>query len=69
MTNPTLQCVVPTLAHGELIEDIGVLRAVAQHNCPPVPALGGAHMPCLGVYASSERESECHASDEVRPVS
>lgn len=65
VTDPTPRCVVPTLPQGELTEDIGVLRAVAQHNRPPVPALGGARMPSLGVYASIEQEGKCHAGDEV----
>ncbi len=66
VTDPTPRCVVPTLPQGELVEDIGVLRAVAQHNRPSVPALAGAHLPCLGVYASVEREGVIHLGDAVR---
>jgi uncharacterized protein len=72
VTDPTPRCVVPTLPQGELVgdivEDIGVLRAVAQHNRPSVPALGGVHLPCLGVYASVEQEGVIHLGDVVRPT-
>ncbi len=66
VTDPVPRCVVPTLAQGELVEDIGVLRAVAQHNRPPVPALDGARLPCLGVYASIEGDGVLHLGDAVR---
>ncbi|MGE5334578.1 MAG: MOSC domain-containing protein [Nitrososphaerota archaeon] len=69
VTNPTPRCVVPTLPQGELMEDIGILRAVAQHNRPPVPALEGASLPCLGVYARVERSGVIRRGDTVRLMS
>jgi uncharacterized protein YcbX len=66
VTDPVPRCVVPTLPQGALEEDIGILRAVAQHNRPPVPALGGARLPCLGVYASVVRDGAIHIGDAVR---
>lgn len=66
VTTPTPRCVVPTLPQGELMEDIGILRAVAQHNRPPVPALEEARLPCLGVYASVERSGVIRRGDTVR---
>lgn len=65
VTNPSPRCVVPTLPQGELIEDIGILRAVADHNRPAVPALDGKQLPSLGVYASVERGGAIHAGDTV----
>ncbi|HEX6540560.1 MAG TPA: MOSC N-terminal beta barrel domain-containing protein [Ktedonobacterales bacterium] len=69
VTTPVPRCVVPTLPQGDLVEDIGILRAVARHNRPPVPALGGTALPCLGVYASYvsiERAATIHVGDVVR---
>ena len=66
VTDPVPRCVVPTLPQGALEEDIGILRAVAQHNRPPVPALGGAQLPCLGVYASIVEDGIIHIDDAVR---
>lgn len=65
VTDPVPRCIVPTLPQGELEEDIGILRAVAQHNRPPVPALDGARLPCLGVYASIVRDGAMHIGDAV----
>lgn len=66
ISNPVPRCVVPTLPQGELAADIGILRAVAQHNRPPVPALDGQRLPCLGVYASVERDGVICQGDAVR---
>jgi uncharacterized protein YcbX len=66
VTNPVPRCVVPTLPQGELGADIGILRAVARHNRPPVPALDGAELPCLGVYAVVERDGVIQVGDTVR---
>ncbi|HWE60174.1 MAG TPA: MOSC domain-containing protein [Chloroflexota bacterium] len=66
VTDPTPRCVVPTLSHGELPRDVGVLRAVATHNRPPIPALGGAVQPSLGVYATVERGGSIRRGDLVR---
>lgn len=65
VTDPVPRCVVPTLPQRGLAEDIGILRAVVQHNRPPVPALDGARVPCLGVYASIERDGAIHVGDVV----
>lgn len=66
ITDPVPRCVVPTLAQDALAEDIGVLRAVARHNRPPVPALDGARLPCLGVYATVEQGGVVQVGDRVR---
>lgn len=66
ISNPVPRCVVPTLPQGELAADIGILRAVVQHNRPPVPALDGQRLPCLGVYASVERDGVICQGDAVR---
>ncbi len=65
VTDPSPRCVVPTLLQAELADDIGILRAVAQHNRPPVPTLDGARLPCLGAYASIECGGVIHAGDAV----
>ncbi|HEY7343894.1 MAG TPA: MOSC N-terminal beta barrel domain-containing protein [Ktedonobacterales bacterium] len=65
VTDPSPRCVVPTLLQGELAEDIGILRAVAEHNRPAVPALDGKRLPSLGVYASVERGGVIHEGDAV----
>ena len=66
VTDPTPRCVVPTLPQPELPRDIGILKAVAAHNRPPIPALGGARQPCLGAYAVVEHGGVIHAGDPVR---
>jgi hypothetical protein len=45
---PTPRCVVPTLGHGELPADPGVMRAIAREHRIPVFDLG--RLSCLGVY-------------------
>lgn len=71
VTNPVPRCVVPTLAQDDLgadnLEaDIGILRAIAAANRPAVPALGGARVPCLGVYATVERGGAVRVGDAVQ---
>jgi uncharacterized protein len=66
ITNPAPRCVVPTLPQDHLVGDINILRAIAAHNRPPVPALDGAWLPCLGVYASVERGGGVRVGDVVR---
>jgi hypothetical protein len=66
VTSPVPRCVVPTLAQADLAQDIGILRAIAQHNRPPVPALDGARQPCLGIYATVERGGALRVGDLVR---
>jgi uncharacterized protein YcbX len=45
---PTPRCVVPTLAHGELPADPGIMRTIAREHRVPVLHLG--RLSCLGVY-------------------
>ncbi|MER5596423.1 MOSC domain-containing protein [Streptomyces sp. NPDC002265] len=45
---PTPRCVMPTLGHGELPADPGIMRAVAREHRVPVFDLGP--LSCLGVY-------------------
>jgi uncharacterized protein YcbX len=66
ISNPSPRCVVPTLPQGELAQDLGILRAIAAHNRPPVPALDGDAVPCLGVYVSIERGGVATVGDAVQ---
>ncbi|MYQ99641.1 MOSC domain-containing protein [Streptomyces sp. SID6137] len=45
---PTPRCVVPTLRHGELPADPGIMRTVAREHRVPVLTLGP--LSCVGVY-------------------
>jgi uncharacterized protein len=65
VSNPTPRCVVPTLKQGPLMADLDLLRTIADHNRPPVPALDAALRPCLGVYASVERSGVVQVGDTV----
>lgn len=66
VTDPTPRCVIPTLPQGdELGRDIGVLRTIATRNRPPIPALGGAMHPCLGVYAVVEQGGTIRRGDTL----
>jgi uncharacterized protein YcbX len=66
VSNPSPRCVVPTLRQGSLVADTDILRTIADHNRPPVPALGDALRPCLGIYASAERSGVVRVGDTVR---
>lgn len=66
VTDPTPRCVVPTLPQPEYPQDIGILKTVAKHNRPPIPALDGTRQPCLGAYAVVERGGTIHAGDLIR---
>ena len=66
ITTPSPRCVVPTLPQGALPRDPAVLRAVAAHNRPALPALGGATLPSLGVYAVVERGGVVRRGDPLR---
>ncbi|MEU3536643.1 MOSC domain-containing protein [Streptomyces murinus] len=48
VTVPTPRCVVPTLRHGELPADPGIMRTVAREHRVPVLTLGP--LSCVGVY-------------------
>lgn len=47
---PAPRCVMVTRGQADITEDLGVLRALVQHNRMPVPALG--MVPCCGIYAT-----------------
>lgn len=66
ITDPTPRCIVPTLPQAGGPRDTGILRAIAWHNRPPVPALGGATLPSLGVYAIVEQSGAIRRGDQVR---
>jgi uncharacterized protein len=68
ITDPTPRCVITTLAQADLPQDSGIRRAVAAHNRPSIPALGGARQPCLGVYAVVEHGGRVRLQDQIRPV-
>lgn len=60
---PDPRCVMTTLAHDDLPNDTGVLRAAVTHNC--LPLFGGALFPCVGVYASVEAAGALAVGDPV----
>lgn len=66
VTDPSPRCVVPTLPQGDLPRDLGILRAVVAHSRRAIPALGGAAMPSLGVYAAVEQGGMVRRGDPVR---
>jgi uncharacterized protein YcbX len=66
VSNPAPRCVVPTLPQADLGQDVGILRALATHNLPPIPALGGVPQPSLGAYASVEQPGPIRRGDPVR---
>ena len=57
ITEPCPRCVMTTLAQGDLPNDIGILRTVAQNN--------DAH---VGVYASVINGGMIHCDDEITVV-
>ncbi len=65
VTDPTPRCVVPTLPQPDLPRDVAILRAIAQHNRPAIPTLGGVEWPSVGVYASVEQGGTIHVGDRV----
>ena len=66
VTDPAPRCVVPTLPQDQLASEIGILRAIANHNRPAVPALADAQLPCLGVYAVVEQGGTIVVGETVR---
>lgn len=68
VTDPTPRCVVPTLPHGDLPPDPGLLRRIAARNTVAIPALNMTTMPTLGVYASVVTPGTVSTGDNVRLV-
>ena len=66
VSDPTPRCVVPTLSHGDLPPDPGLLRRIAVRNTVPVPGAGSAAMPSLGVYATVIAGGTVATGDPVR---
>ena len=66
VTDPTPRCVVPTLPQVGLPRDEGILRTVAKHNRPPVPALAGRALPSAGAYAVVEQGGTIRRGDTIR---
>jgi len=66
VTDPSPRCVVPTLPQADVPRDMGILRAVVAHNRPPIPALGGARQPSLGIYAVVEQGGTIRHGDPIR---
>ncbi len=65
MIVPTPRCAVPTLAHGELPSDLGVLRFLAKHNrIAPLDSLGP--QPCAGIYAQVLQPGPIAEGDDIR---
>ncbi|MEU4086602.1 MOSC domain-containing protein [Streptomyces aureus] len=60
---PTPRCVIPTLGHGELAADPGIMRAVARHHRVPVLDLG--RLSCLGVYLDVLEAGRVEAGDAI----
>lgn len=50
VTDPCPRCVMPTLAQGDLPQDMGILKHAVAKNLPVVPFAGKA-LPSVGVYA------------------
>ncbi len=69
VTDPTPRCVITTLPQAELPRDPGILRTIAAHNRPPIPALDNVNWPSAGVYAVVERGGRIRPGDDVRLAS
>lgn len=50
ITDPCPRCVMPTLAQGDLPQDMGILKHAVAKNLPLIPFAGKA-LPSVGVYA------------------
>jgi uncharacterized protein YcbX len=66
--SPTPRCIVPTLPQPGVPHDIGVLRAIADYNRPPIPLLEGRRQASFGVYALVARGGVVKPGDEVRVI-
>ncbi|MYR87559.1 MOSC domain-containing protein [Streptomyces sp. SID685] len=63
VTVPTPRCVVPTLRHGELPADPGIMRTVAREHRVPVLTLGP--LSCVGVYLDVLEPGTVRTGDPV----
>ncbi len=63
VTVPTPRCVVPTLRHGELPADPGIMRTVAREHRVPVLTLGP--LSCVGVYLDVLQPGTVRKGDPV----
>ena len=63
VTLPTPRCVVPTLGHGDLPPDPGIMRAVARTHRIPVLDLG--RLSCVGVYLDVLEPGTVRVGDRV----
>ena len=63
-TIPTPRCVVTTLPQGDLPQDPGILRTVAQQNLLDLGEFGRSA--CLGVYADVVKPGVVRRGDTVR---
>jgi uncharacterized protein YcbX len=60
---PTPRCVVPTLGHGELKADPGIMRAIAREHRVPVFDLG--RLACFGLYLDVLEPGSIRLGDTV----
>lgn len=61
---PTARCVMTTLAQGDLPNDPGILRTMAEHN--RIRAGGLGELPCAGVYAFVLTPGTVRRGDPIR---
>lgn len=66
ISDPSPRCAIPTLAQGDLPEDLGILRTIADHNRVGIPILEGAILPSAGVYAFVVQGGTLRRGDVVR---
>ena len=66
ISDPSPRCSIPTLAQGDLPEDRGILRTIAEHNCVGIPVLEGEVLPSVGVYAFVVQGGTVRNGDTVR---
>lgn len=63
VTAPDVRCVMPTLAQGDLPQDVDVMRALVRHNRVQVGP--GRMLPCAGVYAVVETPGTLRTGDRA----
>jgi uncharacterized protein YcbX len=65
LIDPAPRCVIPTLTQPDLPHDPVILRTIAAHNRPPIPALDGAPMPSVGAYTLVEQGGTIRRGDVI----